>query len=135
MGSKRTLCSSRPNHYGYGIIHTTQDINRALASGDPAATLGYFFSKSDPTGSGTYGTHVLDIAAGNGTKGPVGVAPEADLIFVHLHNQAFPTQMNLGDSIAVLEAVDLILTIGQERPVVMNLSMGRQMEPHDVQPW
>lgn len=124
--------AARPNRYGYGVIHSAQAINEALATDDPTATLSYFFARSDPTGSGTHGTHVLDIAAGNGRAGgPIGVAPEADLVFVHLHNRAFPAQVNLGDSVAVLEAADFILNIAQDRPVVMNFSMGRQMGPHD----
>ncbi|NJL22476.1 MAG: S8 family serine peptidase [Leptolyngbyaceae cyanobacterium SM1_3_5] len=81
---------------------------------------------------GTHGTHVLDIAAGNGSAGdPIGVAPEADLVFVHLHNRSLPGQTNLGDSVAVLEAADFVLRTAKDRPTVMNFSMGRQMGPHD----
>jgi subtilisin family serine protease len=121
----------RPNRYGYGAIYTADDINRALDSADPVAALGYEFYKSDP-GGGTHGTHVMDIAAGNGRAGgPPGVAPAAQLAFVHLHNRGLPAQTTLGSSVGAVEAADFILGLAQERPTVMNYSMGRQMGPHD----
>jgi len=72
----------------YGRAFTRDEINNALNSPWPYKDLGYprsgFFSSDPPVPSGhEHGTHVMDIAAGNGrgTDNP-GVAPNVDLIFV-----------------------------------------------------
>jgi len=120
------------NRYGYGVIHTAEAINQALLADDPYAALGYHPASGDPEGEGAHGTHVMDIAGGNGQAGgSVGVAPEADLIFVHLASRGTEGLANLGDSVRVLEAVDFILQTAGERPWVINLSIGRHGGPHD----
>ncbi len=108
--------------YGYGKIFYEDEINKALKTQKPYLTLNYHPGKSDP-GIGSHGTHVTDIAAGNGSIGRSGVAPEADLIFVHL---AAKTNygVNLGDSVRVLEAIDFISKIAGEKPAVINTSIG-----------
>ncbi|WP_020427792.1 S8 family serine peptidase, partial [Paenibacillus riograndensis] len=59
------------------IIYTPDKINTALQNINPYQQLGY-----DP-GYSSHGTHVMDIAAGNGlAKMSPGVAPKADIIFV-----------------------------------------------------
>jgi len=150
----------RPNRYGYGRIFNRDEINQALLSGDPYATLGYHPADFD-TLRGTHGTHTLSIAAGNGRSGgPVGIAPDADLIFVDLSTYTAEGPTNLGDSVAYCEAVDFVLRTvaalpassvsGKEpdisientlefdpeaiqqrlRPVVINSSLGRHGGPH-----
>lgn len=124
--------SGARSRYGYGIIHTRAQIDRALQSGDPYVALRYHPADADPAGTGAHGTHVMDIAAGNGRGGgPVGVAPEADLIFVHLANKGTSGLANLGDSVRILEAVDFIARAAGSRPWVINLSVGRHGGPHD----
>ncbi len=74
----------------------------------------------------------MDIAAGNGLAGgPVGVAPGADLVFVHLAERGARGLANLGDSARILEAVDFISRMAGRRPWVINLSVGRCGGPHD----
>jgi Subtilase family len=119
-----------PWPYGYGTVHEASEINRALRSRDPYGELGYHPGAAD-RGAGTHGTHVLDIAAGNGRTGPAGVAPGADLVFVHLADRDTGGLANLGDSVRVLEAVDFIRRTAGERPWVVNLSVGRHGGPHD----
>src|SRR5262249_44520366 len=98
----------RPNRYGYGRIYERSDIDRALATADPYAALDYDPANSDP-GGGSHGTNTLSISAGNGRSGgPVGLAPEADLIFVHLSTATAEGPALLGDSVALLEAFDFI---------------------------
>ena len=63
------------NRYGYGTIHYKSDINDALDSASPFETLGYHPGKTDFFHQGMHGSHVLDIAAGNGTIGDKGIAP------------------------------------------------------------
>ena len=121
------------NRYGYGRIHTAEAINRALAAADPYKALNYHPADSD-TGRGSHGTHTLSIAAGNGRGGgPLGVAPEADLVFVELSTWGEEGMDRLGDSVALLEAVDFIVRTAESagEPCVINLSMGRQAGEHD----
>jgi hypothetical protein len=62
--------------------------------------------------------------------GPQGVAPEADLVFVHLTASRGGFAL-LGDSVTLLEAIDFIARTAGDRPWVINLSMGNMGGPHD----
>src|SRR4029079_11805960 len=62
--------SSAPAPYGYGTVLSRGRINRALRTTRPFHSLDYCASDAD-RGGGAHGTHVMDIAAGNGTVGPV----------------------------------------------------------------
>jgi subtilisin family serine protease len=121
--------------FGYGRKYTRDEIDAALVSADPYGTLG-FGPPQDP--NGTHGTHVADIAAGNGLGSTQpGVAPKADIVFVEAAaadvawqgpgtvNQAF------GDSVQLLEAVRFIFDTAGERPCVCNISLGTNGGPHD----
>ncbi|MGQ9601275.1 MAG: S8 family serine peptidase [Candidatus Bipolaricaulia bacterium] len=73
-----------------------------------------------------HGTHVLGIAAGDGSSsgaGYIGVAPEAELIMVK-------TSFYTGD---VVSGVEYIFRRAEElgRPCVVNLSLGGHFGPHD----
>lgn len=122
-----------PRPYGYGRVMERADINAALAADDPYAALGYDPSEADFDGNGTHGTHILDIAAGNGRApgSAPGVAPDAEILFVHLRGDDTLPQETLGDSVRLLEAVRWVLDRAGERPVVINLSLGRTGGPHD----
>jgi phosphatidylserine/phosphatidylglycerophosphate/cardiolipin synthase-like enzyme/subtilisin family serine protease len=122
----------RPEPYGYGTVHGREQIDSALLDPRPYERLGYHPAIADPAGRGAHGTHVLDIAAGNGQAGgPVGIAPEADLIFVHLADRRTGGLANLGDSVRLLEAVDFISRTAGARPCVINISAGRICGPKD----
>lgn len=111
--------------YGYGRIHARADIDAALATVDPFAALGY---RPGAGGRPAHGTHVMGIAAGNGLAGGMpGVAPDADLVFVHLG----PGVGDLGNSIDLLEAVDFVVKVAGDRPLAINMSIGRHAGPHD----
>lgn len=128
------------NRWGYGRILTRDDIDRALASADPYRALGYHPGDAatvDPaTGERVgpaHGTHVLDIAAGSvRDDGMCGVAPDADLIGVHLaHTIEVVGTGNLGESASLLEALDFVFTTAGDRPAVVNMSVGAQGGSHD----
>jgi subtilisin family serine protease len=80
-----------------------------------------------------HGTHVMDIAAGNG-KYP-GIAPEADLIFVHLGLPS-PIEVEkefLGSSIKLYQAVEYIFNKAnmEGKTAVVNISLASNGGPHD----
>lgn len=117
--------------YGYGRLFKREQINQALQSKTPYKCLNYHPGKSDSLGIGTHGTHVMDIAAGNGKIGNKGVASEADLIFVHLASRGTSGTGNLGDSVRILEGIDAVKTIAGNQSLVINMSIGRHGGPHD----
>ena len=119
----------RPQPYGYGRVLLRRDIDRAMASGHPFRALSYHPGDTD-VGLGAHGTHVADIAAGSRRPGGGGVAPGADLVFVHLASQPLDGLANLGDSVRILEAVDFISRVAGNDPLVINMSIGRHGGPH-----
>ena len=68
-----------PDDFGYGQEYTREDINRALASPEPAEQV----PETDESGHGTF---VAGVAAGNIERedGFSGVAPQADIVMVKL---------------------------------------------------
>jgi subtilisin family serine protease len=121
-----------PHPFGYGMLHRRRHINHALRSADPYRALGYHPADADQAGVGAHGTHVMDIAIGNGRAGgPIGIAPQALPIFVHLADRGTGGLANLGDSVRILEAIDFIARTARDRPWVINLSVGRMGGPHD----
>jgi subtilisin family serine protease len=121
-----------PFPYGYGVVHDREAIDEALRGPRPYDRLGYHPAVSDPKGTGTHGVRVLDIAAGNGqADSPPGVAPDADLIFVHLAARETGGVGNFGDSVRLLEAVDFISRTAGPHPCVINISAGRICGPKD----
>jgi hypothetical protein len=89
--------SSLVNSYGYGRVFLQADIQRALHSDNPYAALRYHPEDGDPDKSGAHGSHVLSIAAGSGgAECPGGLAPDADLVFVHFGSRE---GHSIGDSV------------------------------------
>ncbi len=118
--------SNPPQPYAYGRVLSRTMINNALQSDEPYAALGYHPGDAD-RGSGAHGTHVADIAAGTHRgDGGGGVAPNAELVFVHLATDRLGGLSDLGNSVRIVEAVDFINRTANGRPVVLNLSLGRQ---------
>ena len=126
--------SGSPNRYGYGRVFSQQEINLALLESDPYRALGYHPAISD-NGHGSHGTHTTDIAAGNGQalNSLRGVAPEADLLFVHLSTPRSAPGANLGDSVRMLEALDFTFQhnsrperTGQRKPLPLDREQALQ---------
>jgi subtilisin family serine protease len=118
-----------PRPYGYGRVIERAEIDAALDRPDPYQALGYDPRDADGDGDGTHGTHVMDIAAGSGPT--PGVAPGADLLFVHLRGDDTHPRGNLGDSARLLEAVRWVFDRAGDTPVVINMSLGRTGGPCD----
>ena len=120
--------SMSPAGFPYGREFTAAKIDAALAGANPYQALAY-----NP-GREAHGTHVMDIAAGNGRgSGAAGVAPGADLIFVQLATEGLSASESFGNSRRLLEAVDYIFDKAAQlgRPAVVNLSLGTHGGPHD----
>lgn len=123
---------SSPAGFAYGVEYSKVQIDGALAG------TGTVRHDDGDAGAG-HGTHVAGIAAGDGSApgGPgnppagtfVGVAPEADLIVVANQGGA----PGLGDSARTLDAISYIFqrAAALNRPVVVNLSQGDNLGPHD----
>jgi subtilisin family serine protease len=129
QGGTRRVSTDVP----YGALYTRDEIDAALSQANPYAALGY---GPRPDWRGTHGTHVLDIAAGNGLgTGSPGVAPEADIIFVEAGVPKWSGQEavenNFGDSLQLIEAVRFIFDRAGDRPCVCNISLGADAGPHD----
>ncbi|MEO1376826.1 MAG: S8 family peptidase [Cyanobacteria bacterium J06635_10] len=141
-GSTRILAlwdqdgSSTPDSpFGYGKVYRSAEINQALQAEDPYLALGYY------PGKFAHGTHVMDIAAGNGNgTGNPGVSPQADIVFVHFSDGAVEAVLtdggsavdnSLGDTTELVEAVDYIFEIADQRPCVINISLALHGGPHD----
>ena len=118
------------NKYGYGTIYSYEDINKALSSESPFETLGYHPSRGGWFRNGTHGTHVLDIAAGNGVIGVSGIASESKLIAVHLSTGKIQEQFSLGDSIRVFESISFLNDSAGNNPLVYNFSVGNHGDAH-----
>jgi subtilisin family serine protease len=118
--------------FGYGRLYEAKDIDAALQKKDPYEALGY------RPGPGAHGSHVMDIAAGNGRgTGVPGVAPAADLAFVQIAADDVPWSgpdvvgKAFGDSVQLLEALRFIFDRAGSRPCVVNVSLGTNGGPHD----
>jgi subtilisin family serine protease len=152
------LTASSPAGYPYGREYDAAAIDAALvkASAPPPATdpiyqevkfpedpknqaylaLGY---APDPTPinslrTGQHGTHVMDIAAGNGRgSAEPGVAPGADLIFVHVAAEDYKDTESFGNSRRLLEAIKYVFDKASAlgRQCVVNFSLGTHGGPHD----
>ncbi len=123
---------SAPSSYANGVEYVKSQIDFALAGGAPTVSIRSFDTKKG------HGTHVAGIAAGDGSQAGnchgahhyVGVAPDADLIVVNVDsgdNEA------LGNSMNLVNAFEYIFEhpAATGRPVVINLSMGDNLGPHD----
>ena len=80
----------------------------------------------------SHGTHVMDIAAGNGRALATtrGIAPKADIIFVQLP----PASVELGGALldkAVEDGVRYIFARAGSQPAVVNISYGGHLGPHN----
>ena len=115
-----------PWPWGYGRVIRRAEIDASLATPAPYRALGYHPGDAD-TGRGAHGTHVADIAAGSPRAGATGgMAPGADLVFVHLAADRLGGLADLGNSVRIVEAVDFIARVAGDRPLAINMSLGRQ---------
>ena len=119
------------NRYGYGCIYSGEKINQSLQTDTPYQTLGYHPGRTDVLGMGMHGTHVVDIATGTPAVGEGGVAPEATIIGVELGNNFVNgSDLALGDSVRLIEALHFINEETKDAPCVINMSLGSHGDSH-----
>lgn len=130
--------TSPSSPFGYGREYSPAQIEAVLGQANPYSTLGYGPAPDTPNQKGSHGTHVMDIAAGNGNgSGVPGFAPNADLVFVDVSHSDLPWSgpdvvgTSFGDSTRLLEAVQYIFSKAGDRPCVINISLGTNGGPHD----
>jgi subtilisin family serine protease len=128
-----------------GRVFSASDLDQALRSPDPYWATGYdptaypYVPFGDETPKVVHGTHVLGTAGGgvscwNGVSYDwPGVAPGADLMFVHLRPNALDASVRQTNGSDVIQGVASIFYVAQSlgRPCVVNLSMGNNTGPHD----
>lgn len=122
-----------PGGFAYGVEYSKAQIDSALASATPFATV-----RHRPPAR-AHGTHVSGIAAGNGGSGDAafpagqfaGVATEATIIMVQPGLEADVD--TFADSARVADAVDYIFNRAQQLglPCVINMSLGQNGGSHD----
>ena len=82
-----------------------------------------------------HGTHVMGIAAGGSVQGVpyVGMAPEAELVFVDLDTPPNAGSFEEAFTTAVCDGVSYIFKMADaaNKPAVVNLSLGEHTGPHD----
>jgi subtilisin family serine protease len=125
-----------PPEVGFGREFDRLGIDEALKAEDPYGVLAYDPDENDyqprARSSGAHGTHVMDIAAGNGRgTGFPGIAPKADLIFVQIRKFDFGEGDDLNRSRWAFEAAAYIFSRAGDRPAVVNLSLDTNSGPHD----
>ncbi len=119
------------NKYGYGCVFSRENIDHALATNAPYTTLGYHPGRTDVFGNGMHGTHVVDIAAGTPVVGEGGVSTETMLVGVQLGNNFVNgSDLALGDSVRLNEALDFIHANTPDAPCVINMSLGSHGDSH-----
>jgi minor extracellular serine protease Vpr len=110
-----------PAGFGYGVEYTQTQINAELGASPPG-----FVREKDING---HGTHVAGTAAGNDammTGRFSGVAPDADIIVVKGGDNTFPESQIID---GITYAQNRANALG--KPMVINLSLGGQLGPHD----
>lgn len=111
-----------PTGFSYGVEYSQAQINNEI-DGSPAN----FVREKDTDG---HGTHVAGTAVGNGLSLPsrkyTGMAPEADIIIIKGGDSSFLDSR-------VIDAITYIQTLSTNlgKPVVLNLSIGTLLGPHD----
>lgn len=126
------LSQAPPANVAYGKAYDQALINAALAANAPYGPT--MDSVKPPPKS--HGTHVMDIAAGNGraTQHP-GVAPQADIIFVDATLGIDPTKawQDTGSSAHLVDAARYVFEQAEalQQPAVVNVSLAANGGAHD----
>jgi len=130
----QSIRGNAPEGYYFGTEYTEEEINDALRTGDPWASVPH----RDTVGHGTF---LASVAAGRGDGEYIGAAPEAEIIAVKMkragafHYEQFlipERQENAYLSSDLMLGVHYILSKAEElgRPVVICIAIGSNLGGH-----
>ena len=131
---------TQPADFGYGWELGGDQLNAAIAShvsssGKIDESAIYKAIDYTAVEVGSHGTHVLDIAVGNGESVTAsrGVAPGADIIFVQIPKTAIGNPADSVLSSYILDGIMYVFARAREanKPAVVNISYGGYGGPHD----
>jgi subtilisin family serine protease len=130
----------RKKSFNYGAQFLQEHLNAAIQSAREIGVSPYAIERQSQQSSGSHGTHVASIAAGN-----KGVCPKADIACVMLalsEKEDLDRRKSFYDSTRIAHAVEYLLTVaadlGRERnlgrplPVSINISLGTNGHAHDA---
>lgn len=123
-----------PGEFAYGREFDSQAVNGAIAVGNGFGMEAAFDHLKYWPEEYAHGTHVMDIAAGNGSAphcNNPGVAPKADLIFVQIPRLQIDQPTLVANARHVLDAIEYIFLRAGNRPCVVNVSLAAFSGPHD----
>ncbi len=131
----QTVDGRRSEGIYFGSDYGREEIDRALASGDPLSIV----PETDENGHGTF---LASVAAANETADYIGAAPKADIIAVKLRRARdyyikryllSPDDPELYESSDLLLGIKYILDRAQQynKPVVICIGMGSNFSAHD----
>jgi len=119
-----------PEAYGYGAEFFDTQLNAAIAAASAVGAPAYEIERQSQIATGSHGTHVASIAAGN-----LGVARNAKLagVLISLPEEDEERRKSFYDSTRIAHAVDYLLRVGEELglPVSINVSLGTNGGAHD----
>lgn len=126
--------------FNYGAEFLQEHLNAAIEAAKAIGVSPYAIERQSQQSSGSHGTHVASIAAGNS-----GVCPKADIACVMLalnEQEDLDRRRSFYDSTRIAHAVEYLLTVadqlGRERglgrplPVSINISLGTNGHAHDA---
>lgn len=120
-----------PQPFDYGAEFRREHLNAAIHRARDARVAPQDLERQSQMASGSHGTHVASIAAGN--RGICRRAPIAGVL-IDLPTEDFERRRSFYDSTRIAHAVDYLLALGQELdlPVSINISLGTNGHAHDA---
>lgn len=126
-----------PGHFAFGSEITKQHMDAAIAASQSEGMAAQILEPQSTMASGSHGTHVASIAAGNR-----GVCRDAFLVgvLVDLPGMDLDRRKSFYDSTRIAHAVEYILEVAEEireahqletLPVSINISLGTNGHAHD----
>jgi subtilisin family serine protease len=116
--------------FDYGAELRADEMNVAIANATAQRVPATELEPQSQMQTGSHGTHVTSIAAGNH-----GVAPQAQIaaVLISLPDEDLERRKSFYDSTRIAHAVDYLFALGEELglPVSINISLGTNGHAHD----
>lgn len=122
---------AHPEGFDYGAEFKAHHLNAAISTQEIGGLPANLLEPQSQSNSGSHGTHVASIAAGN-----TGICSRAKIAAV-LVDIPTPTedrerrQFTFSDSSRIVHAVDYLLALAKDKPISINISLGTNGGGHD----